>query len=177
MCFFHVLIDCEPYHLPNGSVWYSNFPVTNPRRIPFSTVASFSCNKGYILHGPYTKTCQESGEWSDGTHVPKCKQTGEAYTTWIFPTEIKLNSIFSNRLIIPGKKVLLTCMILLNGIDDSSWSPMWKQKMPQSVQDICLSHDMNRWEYLGSSEKFTHPQHSGFMFFRFYCCKHQVTSN
>ena len=68
------LVGCRTLDLENGRVTYNSTPVLNKYKP--TTVASFSCNDDYSLRGPYTKTCQQSGNWSE-ISIPKCKLTGQ----------------------------------------------------------------------------------------------------
>ena len=61
-CFFSV--HCEPLKAPlHGAVDMSG--------TVFESSASYSCDKGYRLSKPVSRTCLSSGKWS--AHAPTCE--------------------------------------------------------------------------------------------------------
>lgn len=56
-------VDCgHPSGPPNGHVAVAE--------VSFGSVATYSCNTGYGLSGPATRTCLSNGEWSSS--APTC---------------------------------------------------------------------------------------------------------
>lgn len=72
-CIFpSTVIKCFALILFNGRISYANDP--GPNTFVYNTVATLSCNDGYVLYGSETRTCRENsfsnnaiGEWN-GTH-------------------------------------------------------------------------------------------------------------
>ena len=59
-------VDCGTLIDPdNGEVLVSS--------TTYTSVATYSCNTGYILEGENTRTCQESGLWSGSEPSCTCK--------------------------------------------------------------------------------------------------------
>lgn len=62
---FSLLLECEPLDTPsNGSLKYSN-------GMTYRSVATFSCDSGFLLDGNLERTCLEDNSWN-GTN-PTCK--------------------------------------------------------------------------------------------------------
>ena len=59
-------------NLENGQIKYSNLPATKERSYSVETKAIFSCNGGYQLAGPKSRTCQLSGNWDKKS--PRCNK-------------------------------------------------------------------------------------------------------
>ncbi len=55
--------------LTNGMIGY-NMGTVSPK--PVGTVATYTCNPGYILNGGTTRTCGSDGVWSES--VPVCQR-------------------------------------------------------------------------------------------------------
>ena len=57
---FLLVVFCDPLMLDNGRVRYNKSKNLNGK-YPLGTVASFTCNHGYLVEGPGPRTCQISG--------------------------------------------------------------------------------------------------------------------
>ena len=68
---------CHNLSLTNGIISYS--PDTTPRLE--GTVATHSCDDGYILSGGVNRTCQSNGKWNGGSTT--CKGTDACSDTCI----------------------------------------------------------------------------------------------
>ena len=67
--FLSLCLDCGNLDEPtDGAVTMSNMNVYN-------SVATYSCNTGYMLIGATQRTCQADGSWSGSG--PTCKIGGE----------------------------------------------------------------------------------------------------
>ena len=77
--------------LENGRVTYTESPMPDGR-YPVATMATFTCNHGYILDGSHSRTCQPSLEWSQQT--PICNQGSEENNLTIYITE-DIQNIFN----------------------------------------------------------------------------------
>ena len=57
------VVDCSTLENPiNGVVTFAN--------TTFGSVATYSCNRGFVLDGNKTRVCQEDGLWS--YEAPEC---------------------------------------------------------------------------------------------------------
>ena len=63
---YFYLVLCTPLSLENGLVDYSKSAFNGDYLT--DTVASFTCNSGYVLRGPNSRTCKKS-EIHSGTGV------------------------------------------------------------------------------------------------------------
>ncbi len=67
----HTVLRCEELQdISSGRVVLSGTTV--------GSTATYSCNKGYILVGDYTRSCQFDGEWSG--EEPFCERIRKRYT-------------------------------------------------------------------------------------------------
>ena len=67
------LVRCPVLSLANGQVSYQ-YNMVEDGSPDVGSVASFTCNSGYSLHGDSSRTCQTSGSWSQQT--PTCTGIG-----------------------------------------------------------------------------------------------------
>ena len=72
MVIFFVVVCKHLDNLQNGQIKYSNLPATKERSYSVNTKAIFSCNGGYHLIGPKSRTCQPSGNWDRKS--PRCNR-------------------------------------------------------------------------------------------------------
>ena len=63
---------CPSLSLTKGTISYSD------PTLGVGSVATFSCDLGYILNEGSTRTCQSAGSWSES--APTCE--GEVLVTW-----------------------------------------------------------------------------------------------
>ncbi len=62
----NAVFSCDPLRdIRNGRVLFTGTTV--------DSTATYSCNKGYILVGEQTRTCQYDGQWSGEEPVCECK--------------------------------------------------------------------------------------------------------
>ena len=75
VCFVSLAIECPELTLENGVVVYDPDMTAD---YDLGTVATHSCDNGFVLQGPLTRTCIDDdgldavGVWSDSDNVPTC---------------------------------------------------------------------------------------------------------
>ena len=90
LCLYHVVL-CGNLSLSNGQVSYD--PDSENEQYPVGTTASFTCDSGYNLKGPNSRTCQNSGTWTEcSLYCEKSKKIFIAFCTR--PTVLKSLLIF-----------------------------------------------------------------------------------
>ena len=57
-----IVADCGPLNIDNGEVRFQ--PVAGRGETEFESVATYTCNTGYVLTGNAMRTCQADGTWS-----------------------------------------------------------------------------------------------------------------
>ena len=77
-CFISLAIECPELTLVNGAVIYTTDTTAN---YDLGTVATHSCNDGFVLQGSSTRTCMDDdgldavGVWSNSDNVATCGRT------------------------------------------------------------------------------------------------------
>ena len=69
---YFIAVTCSALNLQHGSIDY-NGAMQVGGRYAVSTVASFSCSRGFNLAGSSSRRCETSGTWTQTT--PTCNQS------------------------------------------------------------------------------------------------------
>ena len=84
-CFFKLVAEaeCDILHDP------TNGNVTTSMGTSFESLATYTCNDGYVLSHTGKRVCLSSGEWSDA--APTCLSVGELYMCLYLGKNVPLN--------------------------------------------------------------------------------------
>ena len=71
--FISVIVSCGLLSINNGTIDYNSPQCIINGRCPFETISTFTCDYGFILSGPDSRSCEIPGNWDE--HNATCTQS------------------------------------------------------------------------------------------------------